>query len=335
MRRQAVLLSILFSLSLLILSCAGHKMETESIETPGEVILFFPQGAAGGHAAAHADIVSYRNIAQELGYSHKTVDHQFINNRGSFFTEEGRRKFRVLIFTGGEPYRWFEQAVGEGINCQGVKNILEFIESGGSVIAICICAPSLFSMWFEFLNPNLEQAKRGEWNKTHKWPGFFKRFCGVYAFKGVLQGPQESNRPYPKTLFLPIKMNPENEIVREGNLPPIIYQIVVGGGSILPDDGQVLDVVGWFPNGTAAIGIVPYGQGRIIMSNPHPNITGQLAEGWRRGVMTNHARRWGWTEGMIREGQELIQKTPDPDGPEPDWALAKAMLFYAYQKASN
>jgi hypothetical protein len=93
--------------------------------------------------------------------------------------------------------------------------------------------------------------------------------------------------------------------------------------------------VGWFPNGTAAIGIVPYGQGRIIMSNPHPNITGPLAKRFRSTVMTEHARRWGWTEEMIKEGQKLIQQTPDPDGPEPDWALAKAMLFYAYKKASN
>jgi hypothetical protein len=335
MKRRAIYLSILTGISLHILSCAGHKVETQPIEIPGQVVLFFPKNAAGGHAAAHADIVSYRSIAQGLGYSHKTVDHQFINHRESFFTEDGKRKFRVLIFTGGEPYLWFEKVVGEGINCQGVKNILEFIESGGSVIAICICAPSLFSTWVEWVNPNIEQARRGEWDKTQRSPGLFRRFCGVYAFEGVLRGPQESNRPYPKALFLPIKMNPENEIVRQGKLPPVIHQIVVGGGSILPDDGQALDVVGWFPNGTAAIGIVPYGQGRIIMSNPHPNITGQLAERWRRGVMTKHAKRWGWTEEMIREGQTLIEETPDPDGPEPDWALTKAMLFYAYQKASK
>jgi hypothetical protein len=335
MKRRAIYLSILTAISLHILSCAGHKVETQPIEIPGQVVLFFPKNAMEGHAAAHADIVSYRRIAQELGYSHKTVDHRFINHRDSFFTKDGKRKFMVLIFSGGEPYLWFEEVVGEGINCQGVKNILEFIESGGSVIAICICAPSLFSTWVEWVNPNIEQARRGEWDKTHRSRGLFWRFCGVYAFEGVLRGPQESNRPYPKALFLPIRMNPENEIVRQSKLPPVIHQIVVGGGSILPDDGQALDVVGWFPNGTAAIGIVPYGQGRIIMSNPHPNITGQLAERWRRGVMTKHAKRWGWTEEMIKEGQKLIEETPDPDGPEPDWALTKAMLFYAYQKAAK
>jgi glutamine amidotransferase-like uncharacterized protein len=331
--KQALLFSILVGISLQILSCASYKTETQSIEAHEEVLLFYPQKYKGVPVGCYADIISYRKIAEELGYPHNTVDHQFINTRESFFNNNGKRKFRVLLFPGGEPNRWFEQAVGEGINCQGVKNILDFIESGGSAIAICICAPSLFSTWMEFLNPTLKQAQRGEWDKTWRSPGWFKRFCGVYAFKGVLRGPQESNRPYPKAVFLPIKMNPDNEIVREANLPPVIHQIVVGGGSILPDDGQPLDVVGWFPNGTAAIGIVPYGQGRIILSNPHPNITGQLGEKWRRGVMSTHARRWGWTEEMIREGQKLIQETPDPDGPEPDWALAKAMLSYAYTKA--
>jgi hypothetical protein len=36
---------------------------------------------------------------------------------------------------------------------------------------------------------------------------------------------------------------------------------------------------------------------------------------------------------MIRKGERLIEETPDPDGPEPDWALSKAMLSYAYKKA--
>ena len=29
----------------------------------------------------------------------------------------------------------------------------------------------------------------------------------------------------------------------------------------------------------------------------------------------------GWTEDMIREGQKLIQETPDPDDPDPDWRI--------------
>ncbi|MBM3393003.1 MAG: hypothetical protein FJY34_13715 [Betaproteobacteria bacterium] len=282
------------------------------------------------------DVQSYEEIARELKLSSRVVDYHFLNDRASFFDAEGRRKFKVLVLPGGEPYRWFEKKEGRGITCQGVDNILKFIESGGSVISICICGTSLFASYEEWINPSLDESRRGLWERTNRWPGAFKAFCGVEAFKGTLRGPQETNRPYPTTRFLPIRMNPENEIVRSANLPPQIYQVVVGGGSILPDPGQPLDVVGWFPNGTAAIGIVPYGKGRIIMSNPHPNITGDRAKKWiPRGVLGTHARRWGWSEKMIADAIRTVETEGDPDGPKPDWALAKAMLSYACEKASE
>jgi hypothetical protein len=131
-------------------------------------------------------------------------------------------------------------------------------------------------------------------------------------------------------------MNSENEIVREAKLPSVIYIMVTGVGSIIPDKGQSLDVVAWFPNGTAAIGIVPYGLGRIILSGPHPNWTGQKAEKFREGMMCGDYARWcGLTWEMIRNNRKIIQSNPDPDGPEPDWALAKAMLSYAYKMVAN
>jgi glutamine amidotransferase-like uncharacterized protein len=325
MRRHGLPVFIPLGLVWLILLCIISHAIAE------DVILFHP-----GELGNYQDIQSYIEIAQELRLTTKAVDHHFINSRESFFEKDRPRKVKVLILPGGEPYRWFEQLEGQGINCQGVKNILSFIEDGGSVIAICICAPSIFATRMEWMNPNLKEAQQGKWDRTSTRPGAFKLFCGVYAFKGSLRGPQETNRPYPKTRFLPIKMNSENEIVREAKLPPVIYQLVVGGGSILPEKGQPLEIVGWFPNGTAAIGIVPYGKGRIIMSNPHPNITGERAWRWLpKGVLGEHARRYGWTEKMIAEGLKLIETEGDPDGPEPDWALSKAMLSYAYKKASQ
>jgi len=335
MRKHTLLFFILFGISFQILSFAGHKLQAQPMVTEDvtkEVILFYPGWMLGNHH----DINSYGEITKELNLSTKTVDHKFINKRESFFDKSGQRKFKVLILPGGEPYWWFNRGLGEsGINCQGVKNILGFIKSGGSVIAICHCGSSLFSTKVEWLAPGPKEAQQSMWERTHYYQGWFRQLCGGHAFEGTIRGPQESNRPYPKTLFLPIKMNPENEIVREANLPPVISQIVAGGGSIIPDKNQPLDVVGWFPNGTAAIGIVPYGKGRIIMSNPHPNITGERAKKWRNGIMGDYAKQWGWTEDMIKEEQKLIQANSDPDGWEPDWALAKAMLSYAYRKASE
>ena len=330
-KRYAFLMAIVSVTILQIIPCTMHDHSEAKVNIEeADVVLFNP--LEGGN---YDDLKSYAEIARELGLTTREVDHTFINKRESFFNKDDQRRFEVLVLPGGEPYLWFKQATGRGITCQGVRNILAFIESGGSVITICICGTSIFSTHVEWLNPDPKEAQRGEWDKTHVRQGLFLRLCGTYAFKGVLRGPQETNRPYPTTRFLAVKMNPQNEIVREANLPAVVYQIVVGGGSIIPDEGQSLDVVGWFPNGTPAIGIVPYGHGRIIMSNPHPNITGSMAERWIKIVMGEHARRWGWTEDMIENGKELIKNEKDPDGSEPDWALAKAMLSYAHIKASQ
>lgn len=307
-----------------------------------DVLLFLPGGGKGGFSNL-SDIESYEKIAKKLGLSTSQMgEYSFINERESLFDDQGQLKFKVLIVPGGIPREWFGGTKKNSITCQGVKNILSFIESGGSVICICFCGNALFVKTLEWLCSTRGEIGEGKYDEyyVHRQEGHFKEYCGVYAFKGVVRGPQKSNMekipglpPYPRIKFLPITMNPKNEIVREANLPSVIHQVVVGGGSIIPDKDQPLDVVGWYPNGTAAIGIAPYGKGIIIMSNPHPNISGRRADHFKKSVMGIHARNWKWTDAEIAEGQKLIQNLNDPDGPMPDWALAKAMLSYAYKKA--
>jgi hypothetical protein len=332
MAKFLLLAFILFGMFFQVLSCSNQTQFVASKEA--DVIIFQSPKSKWVNTD---DIESYEQIARELGVKTKRVDYVSINEKESFLDKDGRRKIKVLILPGGEVSQWFDQKTGDGISCQGVDNILSFVESGGSVIALCYCGSSLFSKSTEWLNPFPQQAQRGEWHKENYRRGQFFRLCGKYAFRGTIRAPQESNRPYFKTRFLPIKMNPENEIVREGKLSSVIYQIVSGGGSILPDEGQPLDVVGWYPNGMPAIGIVPYGQGRIIMCNPHPNITGKRAEIWRTRILNDdeYMKHVGWTREMITQERKVIEIDKDLDGPEPDWALSKAMLSYAYGKASQ
>ena len=308
-----------------------NKMELEAgnlgnITSKTDVVLFYIKDRCW-----YPDLITFEKIAKELGLTTEIMDHEYINKRQSFFDKKGRRKFEVLILTAFHPSDVFGRG-DSGITCQGVENVLEFIKSGGSVIGLCWIGSAVFASAVEHLTPTFEEARRGEWDKTRSMKGFFCQYCGTYAFKGIIRGPQETNRPYPTTRFLPITMNSENEIVQEADLPSVIHQVVVGGGSIIPDKDQPLDVVGWYPNGTAAIGIAPYGKGRIIMSNPHPNFTGPGVEKWRRHSMIGgFAKKCGWTEEMI--SKELKEIIIDPDGAKLDWALAKAMLSYAYKKA--
>jgi len=324
-KRCLILMLVQAILILHFVSCSFHNISDIS---DLDVALYYENP----DATWALDIISYEKIAKEIGLNSKRVDHRFINRRESFFDEDGQRGFEVLILPGATPEGFFGKTFGGGINCEGVNNILDFIRSGGSVIGLCWIGSALFSSDAERLQCSLQEAQRGMWYRTHSGKGYFYSLCGSYAFNGVIRGPQETNRPYPKHRFLPIKMNAQNEIVKEANLPSVVCQTVVGGGSIIAAEGQPLDIVGWYPNGTVAIGIVPYGKGRIIMSNPHPNITGKAAEMWISRWQI-HARQMFWTEDMISKEKEVLKDSIDPDGPEPDWALAKAMLFHAYKKA--
>ena len=236
MRKYGLSLLILLGIAFLIHPHAVASVIQFGHEEP-EVILFHP----GVEHGAPGDIGSYAGIATQSELSIRTVDYRFINKRESFFDGSGQRRFKVLVMGGGEGHNWFQRTMGEpGITCQGVKNILNFIDSGGSVIAVCICGSALFTSKVEWFNPTEKEAQQGMWDRKHCHPGHFTQLCGVSAFKGVVRGPQETNRPYPKTLFLPIKMNLENEIVRGANLPAVIPQIVIGSGSLFPIKGSRL-----------------------------------------------------------------------------------------------
>ncbi|MFC1533281.1 hypothetical protein ACFL7M_07965 [Thermodesulfobacteriota bacterium] len=327
-KRHPILMLVLFMLILHFLSCSSiHVSDRSDLD----VTLYYNHD--NPETTWPLDIMSFEKIAKGIGLTSKRVDYRFINNNESFFNKDDQRKFEVLLIPGSVPKGLFGQRFDRAINCEGVNNILAFIRSGGSVIGLCWIGSALFSSDAERLQSSMQEAQKGLWDKTHSGRGYFLSLCGSYAFNGVIRGPQDTNRPYPKSRFLPIKMNPDNELVKESNLQSVIYQTVVGGGSIIAAKGQPLDIVGWYPNGTVAIGIVPYGKGHIIMSNPHPNITGKAAEIWLNHSWEIHARQMLWTEGMISREKKILKDMIDPDGPDPDWTLAKAMLQYAYRKA--
>jgi len=177
--RRLIPYVFLIAMALQISSCAGRRLQ--SIPRP-DVVLFY-----SGEFSCRADIKSYEEIAMELGLTTQVVDHRFINRRKSFFDKGGKRKFKVLILPGGEPSRWFEKHpdVNSGIECWGAKNILRFIKSGGSVIAICMCGSNLFSRTYAWLNPTLKETQRFEWDVMRHWThlgkGVFFRFCGIYS----------------------------------------------------------------------------------------------------------------------------------------------------------
>jgi hypothetical protein len=137
-RRHQISIFIVIVLSFQFLACTTHDIQRTTSIPSEDVVLFYPGKAGNG-----MDVITFKKIAQELGLSTRVVDHRLINDRKAFFHKNGERKFQVFSLPGGEPYSWFEKKSGKGIDCAGVKNILEFIGSGGSLIAMCVCSPSM------------------------------------------------------------------------------------------------------------------------------------------------------------------------------------------------
>jgi hypothetical protein len=293
-------------------------------------------------ATNHHDQVTLEPLCRELGFSVAIWTSQFVNDEANWFDERGQRRLDIFIIPGGDNYKWFEKKLdgsfGIGINAKGCQNIVKFIEQGGSCISICHVGPALFAqtrIWKGLTGKMIEAGM--------KWGPFISSgpgaMLGVYnvtpIFKGALMGPQESNIPYPRIRFLPIKLNQENPIVKKAKLPDTAYLLVTGGSSQIPHSSQPIEVIGWFPNGTAAISVLKHGNGHLYMVAPHPNITLENGRDWIRNTISGkYAGRHGLDDQQINEAVSILQREGDPDGPAPDLMLTKAILLDAAERAT-
>jgi hypothetical protein len=177
-------------------------------------------------------------------------------------------------------------------------------------------------------------------NQTVQVPGRMVKYCGgTPIFKGKVVGPQKSNRPYPRVRFLPIKLNMENRIVEEAKLPEKVYLSTVASPSLIPNPGQSMEVIGWFPNCDAAIAIVKYGEGHLYMVPPHVSQTLEIVLDGE----ANYIRRWeaiGYYKQMrvskkkFDKCKQVLITEGDLDGSGPDRILAKELLRDAANRAS-
>jgi hypothetical protein len=309
---------------------AQSEKDKTMLAPPQTRVIFF-----GNPHVDPVDRLTMGEVCRELGFSYETGDYRFVNNEAEWFDDKGQRRFHIIIFPGGHSEKWFEKEAGSGINKGGCENIRQFISKGGSCWAICYSGNSVFAWRAVFV------GFMGT-NQTVTVPGrMIKFYGGDPVFKGTVVGPQESNRPYPRIRFLPIKLNMENPIVKEAKLPEKVYLSTVASPSLIPKSDQSMEVIGWFPSGHAAIAILKYGGGHLYMVSPHVSQTLEIVLNGPGPV--NYIRRWEEVEyykqmGVSKEKFESCKQTliseGDPDGSGPDRVLAKALLRDAANRAS-
>lgn len=285
------------------------------------------------------DEVNMQPLLKEVGYSYVLMDQTFVNNEAQWFDQNGKRKVDIFIVPGGtNPRMCFEKTAGVGINDIGCQNIRNFISKGGSVICFCQFGTSLFAETDRQTRLTEKWGRgRGQWIPiTYTSPGcMVDVYGGEPVFKGKVQGPQESNMPPPRARFLPIKLNMENSIVKGAKLPDIVYLCVLAGPDLIPDPDQPMEVIGWFPDGAAAIAIVKYGDGHLYMISPHADLTMENSLASLKGLITgSEAISSGVNDEQMKEAVSILEKEGDPDGPSPDLILMKAILKDAAARAS-
>lgn len=353
-RRKFLRIGLAAALAPVILG-AAYNLSFVTTRTPikGPVRVVFLRG----RGTDPNDYETMKEVCEELDFVFEGRDYRFMNDETSWFDETGLRKFHIVMFPGGHSSEWFAGygpiPSEEGINKQGCENIKKFIRLGGSCWAICLAGISVFAESVKVRDIIEVQTEKGVEFKQdlHTFQGkIVDLYGGEPLFKGTVIGPQERNWPYPRVRFLPIKLNGEHPIIKrareQGELPDEVYLSTVASPSLIPDEGEPMEVVGWFPNGSRAIGIVKYGNGHLFLVPPHVSQTYESVlnlyirrweneESWRHGI---RGRTSGISERECKkffdEGKSILLKEGDPDGRKHDRLLAKAMLINAATRAS-
>lgn len=199
-----------------------------------DVLIYAGAGAWGDGVTAFEYFLDWK------GMSWLECDDTYIENNDLV------EKFGAIHFPGGDSGQY-----NADINTVGMQNIREFVDSGGGYIGIC--AGGYFAcdriIWEgnPFDNP-------------------------LDLFNGVGYGAIDEIIPWPGYTMTTINMNLSNPINQYE--PSTEYIMYYGGAAFYPDPGQEMNIIGTYDlfNDDAAIINFNYGNGRVLLFGPHPEI---------------------------------------------------------------
>jgi glutamine amidotransferase-like uncharacterized protein len=199
---------------------------------------------------------AFENFLEQKGLTWFEGDDDYINNND--FVGE----FNAIHFPGGNPDSYFQS-----VNIFGCNHIRDFVSSGGGYIGIC---GGGYIAAYRIIDAN---------NNTVHPPLNF--------FSGTAYGPIDEIIPYPRYKMTNISINKYNPINQyEPDSETILYY---GGAAFYPDEGQEMNTIGTYDsyNNDPAIINFNYGEGRVVLFGPHPEIE---EDSDRDGETTFHFR---------------------------------------------
>ncbi len=228
-------MSVQFCRGFLFLSLIFFPVSMYSqIATPTDVAVYDDEGAW------EDGVIAFEHFLDWKGLSHERVNAQWIN------TNDLHPRFRAVYFPGGYAYDYKRK-----LTAAGERHIRELVDAGGGYVGVC--AGAFFA------------ATRVEWEG-----GSYPYTLGL--FKGRAFGALPQIMPWPGYTLTTISLNPLHEV--NTRLPRTFTTMYYGGPAFYPDAGQEIDTLASWDqfNAHPAIITLNYGQGRVLLIGPHPEI---------------------------------------------------------------
>ncbi len=218
--------------SIMLLIPAQHSIAIEGAE-----IAVYTDNGAGAWLDG---IVAFEQFLDWKGISHERITPLEVNSN------ELKNYYQAIYFPGGDAF-YYKQAV----NQNGIEHIRELVNSGGAYIGIC--AGAYFA------------CDSIEWEgEEYDYP--------LDLFNGKAAGSINAISPWPDYKMTAINMNPDNPINKYE--PAAEVTLYYGGPAFYPKPEAVIDTTAWWDeyNNENAIINFSYGQGRVLLIGPHPEI---------------------------------------------------------------
>ena len=185
-------------------------------------------------------IVAFENFLNWKGISHERIGPYEVN----FY--DLKNYYDAILFPGGDAY-YYKMAV----NQRGISHIKDLVNNGGAYIGIC--AGAYFA------------------SDSVVWEGVIYNYP-LDLFDGITSGAIDEIAPWPDYVMSTINMNMGNPINKyESSTEVTLYY---GGPIFQPHQNATVDTVATWAayNNECAIINFTYGDGRVLLLGPHPEI---------------------------------------------------------------
>ena len=266
---------------------------SNSSETDDNASSYITIGCYYGNGVLPEEIPILSHFSEWLGCDFKTL-------QGTDIVNGALDDIDILILPGGNGVVYWND-----IGNEGKTKILEFVDQGGGYLGICEGAYRAceYAVWMD--DPN------------HPAPDYLvldsKKFLGLIP--GVAWGPvfEIAERPDPGWGMAVIDIvNRTHQITDEA--PEKMTMFYMGGCYIELESNDSVSILGNYNvTGKAAILACEYGQGRVFVSGPHPEIE----------------------ESSDRDGWQFPNPDDEPDDPESDWPLLRDAVKWLCRMADD